>query len=222
MRPHTSRSRSGDVVARRQSRAAAPPQARILGLQRQAGNAAVSRLMAVQRFGGWEHKGMGDMPTTAGSVNVGDVAGAGQFELTHGDVVTLSADYFTPDDSPPVKGSPESGGLFWFARRPGDMGRKKNTRDDVIFALKDTLGMKDWRFHPKGKWGSCEFSDDVKAAGVARYRHLAAGNESHFAAPEGRDAAGEASWSARDPLWRALTRGGGHALLPRFSALLSR
>ncbi len=186
----------------------------ILALQRTHGNASVQRLLGVapsiQRFGGGEHKSLGDNATGSQMVNLGGETGAEKFELTYGDVVSISGDYFEPHQ------------LMEFAKKPGNRGTMKGTRDEVVFALKDAIGS-DPRFTGTGIWGNWVFSADVKAAVVSRYQKLAANNASHYAAPRGRDATGAvkpgpagelgAGGTYRkvheDALWLAYTAGAG-------------
>ncbi len=139
--------------------------------------------VAIQRFDSPEHRSLGDVATGRAPVNVGGETPATRFELSHGDVIALSGDYFLAAE------------LMRFGAIPGDRGRKVGTRDEIIWALKvideKEVVAADPRFSPGGIWVGFVFSDEVKAAVATRYDNLAAKNTSHFFAPSGRDAAGQ-------------------------------
>jgi Domain of unknown function (DUF4157) len=148
---------------------------------------------ALRRFGGSEHKSLGDTATGTQMVNVGGDGPGEAFELTHGDVIMLSGDYFLPWD------------LFDLAKKPGKKGTERGTRDEIVYAIKrnsEEDKKPDPRFRPGGIWGDYTFPPELRDAVVTRYKRLAAANASHFAAPRGRDATGApnphkgAEWSA--------------------------
>ena len=141
----------------------------------------------VQRFASEEHQKMGDVATGKTSYNLGTAAD--KFELTHGDILALSGDVFMPDE------------LFTLASTPGDKGKKKGTRDEILWALQDTriwemraektganpfAQQQDPRFQGSGPFAGFTFSEDVKAAVFEKYQKLGAANASHFVAPVGR------------------------------------
>lgn len=136
---------------------------------------------ALRRFASREHKSLGDTATGGALVNVGGDGPDEVFELTHGDVVMLSGDYFSPEE------------LFKLARIPGSKGTRKGTRDEIVHAVKwitEQENRKDARFGPGGIWHDFVFPGDVRAVVVERYQKLAAANQSHFVSPRGRDASG--------------------------------
>jgi hypothetical protein len=171
---------------------------------------------SIQRFISQEHRSLGDTATGGALVNVGGEMPAERFELSHGDVIALSGDYFHLDD--PRR---PNDGLRQLAKRPGDRGGKVGTRDEIIWALK-VIDAADARFSAGGIWDGFVFTDEVKEAVERRYDRLAAENTSHFFAPSGRDAAGQPiRGSATGPsafgsyrelhesaLWLAYTDGG--------------
>jgi hypothetical protein len=144
----------------------------------------------IQLFGSQEHQSLGDTATHNASYNVGGQADD-NFQLTHGDIVALSGDYFLagPGTSS-AGGKGQQDDLFNLAGRAGNRGQAPGTRDEVIWALKIIRG-NDARFAPGGAWAAFLFSDAVKSAVNERYQRLAAANTTHFAAPRGRDASGQ-------------------------------
>jgi Domain of unknown function (DUF4157) len=144
----------------------------------------------IQRFGSQEHKSLGDNATGTASYNVGGAA-SDSFQLTHGDLIALNGDYFLAGP-----GTTAAGGrgaqddIFQLAARPGNRGQTAGTQDEVIWALK-IIRDSDPRFAAGGPWAGFVFSDAVKGAVNERYQRLAASNTTHFAAPRGRDAAGQ-------------------------------
>lgn len=132
----------------------------------------------IQRFGSREHRSLGDTATGRMLVNVGGESSSSRFELTHGDVIALSGDYFLPDE------------LMRLGAIPGNQGQNVGTRDEIIWALK-LIDASDTRFSIGGIWHGFVFSDRVKAAVEARYQSLAAQNTSHFYAPSGRTSTGQ-------------------------------
>lgn len=132
----------------------------------------------IQRFASREHQSLGNQATGSAIVNIGRDTPATRFELTYGDVIALSGDYFHVPD------------LFRLAEIPGSRGRQKGSRDEIIFALKK-INASDPRFASGGIWHGFVFSDTVKKAVETRYKNLAAQNTSHFYAPSGRDPAGQ-------------------------------
>ncbi|MGH2531396.1 MAG: hypothetical protein ACRDJW_03720 [Thermomicrobiales bacterium] len=204
----------------------APQQQRhtLHALQRTHGNAAVQRLIVgpiaapavtaecapIRRFGSGEHQSLGDTATGGTTVNLGGETGDERFELSYGDVIALSGDYFDPHE------------LMNLAKEPGNRGTRQGTRDEIVYALKEAIGS-DRRFQRGGIWASWVFTDGVKQAVERRYQERAAANTAHFAAPRGRDASGapkptapgEASAGGtyrsrhEDALWLAYEAGGG-------------
>lgn len=154
--------------------------------------AAMAKLAGqpIQCFGSQEHQSLGDTATSKASYDVGGGPND-QFQLTHGDIVALSGDYFLagPGTSS-AGGRGQQDDLFYLASRPGNRGQAAGTRDEVIWTLKLIRG-NDARFAQGGPWASFVFSDAVKAAVNERYQRLAAANTTHFAAPRGRDASGQ-------------------------------
>ena len=154
----------------------------VVALQRTAGNTAVQRMLTVSRFNEEEHKPLGDEAANGATV-ISEKRGNDRFDLTFGDVVMLSGDWFEPHD------------LMSLARKPGNRGALKGTRDEIVYALK--VGLKDLkppdpRFRKGGIWADWTFSDPVTKAVDARFDSLASRNAAHYAAPRGRDATGEA------------------------------
>lgn len=137
----------------------------------------------LQRFASREHRSLGNEASGNMTVNVGGTSADETFELEFGDVVMLSADYFSPDD------------LRRLAALPGKNGTRVNSRDEIIYALYliqlNPNASPDTRFKAGGVWANYNFSPAVKAAVNSRYQKLAAANTPHFAAPRGRDASGQ-------------------------------
>jgi hypothetical protein len=170
-------------------------------------------LLPMQRFASEEHQRLGDIATGHDSYALGGKNDP--FELTHGDIIALSGDLFTPDD------------LFKLAAIPGQKGQKVGTRDEILWALQDetiwTLrvarsgpyaGHKDPRFQPGGPYAGYIFSDAVKSAVRSRYQRLAANNTNHFAAPRGRDKNG-------NPIPSDVSAGSSYSSLHEFAIKLA-
>ncbi len=138
--------------------------------------AAGAGKIGVQRFVEPEHKELGD----AGSG--GETYKFGAQEFTHGDLVLLSGDHFSPED------------LLRLLNAPSAIpGRLPYTQDELIYALYDNLGTSDPRFAPGGKWSHLSFSAAVKQSVEARYYALASQNDNHFANPHAGTAGGPGS-----------------------------
>jgi hypothetical protein len=153
--------------------------------------AAMAKLASspIQCFGSQEHQSLGDTATNHASYDVGGANDA--FQLTHGDIVALSGDYFLAGPGTTTAGGKGAqDDLFAIAARPGHLGQLAGTRDEIIWTLK-MIRNDDARFQAGGAWASYIFSDAVKAAVDERYQRLAAHNTTHFAAPRGRDASGQ-------------------------------
>ena len=88
----------------------------------------------IQRFSSQEHRSLGDTATGGALVNVGGETPASRFELSHGDVIALSGDYFPAAE------------LMRLGAIPGDRGGKVGTRDEIIWALK-LIDAADARFY---------------------------------------------------------------------------
>ncbi len=159
----------------------------------------VSNSSTVQRFGSVEPQALGDRATDAASYGIGADP---NFQLTHGDIIALSGDYFAPDElmhlmrTPPrvsgIKNPSEMKNVPWvYGLVPG-------TRDELIYALYD-FDKTDTRFQAGGVWARHSFSDDVKANVMRRYYRLAAHNDDHFPNPAGSEPADKsAGHSFRD------------------------
>jgi hypothetical protein len=145
---------------------------------------------SVQRFGSQEHQSLGDTATNNASYDVGGEAND-HFELTHGDIIALSGDYFLAGPgTKSAAGKGQQDDLFYLASRPGNHGQAPGTRDEVLWALK-SFRDDDPRFAKGGPWAGYTFTKPVKDAVDERYNRLAAANTTHFAAPRGRDASGQ-------------------------------
>ncbi|HEX2063406.1 MAG TPA: hypothetical protein VHE80_03185, partial [Acidimicrobiales bacterium] len=146
-----------------------------------------------------EHRALGDAASGAATVNLGGESAAERFELTFGDVVALSADYFFPDTSPVLGAETAdaptevlaSGGLFHLAPVPGERGTRLASRDEVICALRvmaaDQMEV-DPRFEPGGRFADFHFSPtasdtDVEKRVRDRFLALGASNDDHFVSP---------------------------------------
>lgn len=137
-----------------------------------------------------EHQSLGDHATDTACYELGDGA-ADSFQLSHGDLIALSGDFFLAGPGIGTAGGRgQQDDLFYLTGRPGDRGQAAGTRDEVIWALK-LIRADDARFGPGGPWAAHVFSDAVTAAVNERYQRLAAANTTHFAAPRGRDASGQ-------------------------------
>ena len=120
--------------------------------------------------------------------------------LTHGDLTTLSGDYFDPRDTD-ERGNPINDSLFKCAGRPSpDPGKRPGTQDECLYALK-MHNTGDPRFATGGAWADIVFSEAVQKAVDDRYLRLAAKNDEHFQAPTGP--------GSRGPLSGARKSGGG-------------
>jgi hypothetical protein len=122
----------------------------------------------VQRFVEPEHKELGDVGSG------GQTYKFGKQEFTHGDIVMLSGDHFSPDELVTLLQAPSD-----------DPGQRPGTQDELIYALLDNLGTADPRFDRSkmGKWAFMNFSPEVKKSVEKRYYQLASQNDPHFANP---------------------------------------
>lgn len=154
-----------------------------------------------------EHRALGDAATGAARV---DLSGGGgeSLQLSFGDVVALSGDFFVADAPPAVAGSADesravalaSEGLFELAAAPGQRGLVPATRDELVCALKVMAvdqALVDPRFEPGGEFDSYEFSltaseTEVERRVRDRFLALGASNDDHFVAPGMRGPATEA------------------------------
>jgi hypothetical protein len=160
---------------------------------------------AVQRFGSREHQSLGDNATGSArydlgghSAGVDTTAYNRAFRLTHGDIVMLSGDFFSPRDTRPASGGgtePDPDSLFAIAARPSrSPGQSVGTWDEVVYAIQKAVP-DDPRFQPVSlpdfpdghPWHRVTFSQAVKDAVDARYLRRAAANDEHFVAPDGTD-----------------------------------
>lgn len=141
----------------------------------------------------YEHRAIGDAATGGAAVNIGGESGDERFELSFGDVVALSGDFFRPDGShgpPRFAGSP-GGRLFSLGSVAGKDGERLDTRDEIVCALKVMAvdeEAPDTRFAPGGRFAGARFSpraerSDVERRVRDRYLALAATNDDHFVAP---------------------------------------
>lgn len=121
---------------------------------------------AIQRFVESEHKALGDEGSR------GRKYGFGSLELSHGDLVMLSGDHFTPADLAHLSWVP--------SMSPGQL---PETQDEILCVLFDEFGEKDPRFAPGGKWAGIKFSAEVKKKVKDRYYSLAQKNDMHFPNP---------------------------------------
>jgi hypothetical protein len=159
----------------------------------------------------YEHRAIGDDATGAARVNVGGDGTDERFDLTFGDVVALSGDYFRPAGS---RGARPADGLFSLAPVPGAAGSRVDSRDEIVCALRvmsDDEVFVDARFEPGGAFSAYELGGggDVERRVRDRYLSLAANNDDHFVAPGRSDAptgsgSGAASAAYRDLHQRAL------------------
>ncbi|MGH9152163.1 MAG: hypothetical protein ACRD03_07170 [Acidimicrobiales bacterium] len=147
----------------------------------------------------YEHRSIGDAATGGATVNLGGESGDERFELTYGDVVALSGDFFRPDgpSTPGVAGeqgsraSECSGRLFDLAMVAGEAGGRPASRDEIVGALKVAAvdeAVPDRRFEPGGRFAGFRFSAGADRSEVERrvrdrYLTLAANNDDHFVAP---------------------------------------
>jgi hypothetical protein len=160
---------------------------------------------AVQRFGSREHQSLGDNATGGASYDLGGHTAAidasaynRAFRLTHGDIVMLSGDFFSPRDTRPTASGgtePDPDSLFVLAGIAStNPGQNVGTWDEVVYAIQKAIPT-DPRFqrastpeHPDGHpWARVTFSAAVMAAVDARYLRRAAANDEHFVAPAGTD-----------------------------------
>lgn len=172
--------------------AARGEQARLSGRGEAMAGVAMPKLSGqpIQLFGSQEHQSLGDTATGKASYDVGG-ASDDHFELTHGDIIALSGDYFLAGPgTTSAAGKGQQDDLFYLASRPGNRGQAPGTRDEVLWALKSFRG-DDARFAKGGPWAGYTFTKPVKDAVDERYSRLAAANTTHFAAPRGRDASGQ-------------------------------
>lgn len=154
-----------------------------------------------------EHRALGDAATSAARVDLGGETGGERLELSFGDVVALSGDFFVADGYPVLARFGESSraemlaseGLFQLAAVAGERGERAATRDEVICALKVMAAdqmLADARFEPGGEFGDFNFSRTVSETDVERrvrdrFLALGASNDDHFVAPGARGPATE-------------------------------
>ncbi|MCB9765266.1 MAG: DUF4157 domain-containing protein [Alphaproteobacteria bacterium] len=168
------------------------------------GTQAKSEDSPIQLFGSAEHKSLGDN-VEGGGYTMGDQQGPpeaaeynSRFVLTHGDIIMLSGDFFSPRDTrvnAEGQEEPDPDSLFRISAVPsGSPGQQVGSRDEVVYAIKKATP-DDPRFDQvcsedpeRGKWGLVQFSSAVIAAVDARYLNRAASNDEHFVAPNGTDA----------------------------------
>lgn len=152
----------------------------------------------------YEHRAIGDAATDGAAVNVGGESDDDRFELTYGDVVALSGDFFRPDGASTSsvafwqgrQGAEASGRLFDLAMLAGEAGVRPDSRDEIVGALKVAAvdeAVPDRRFGPGGRFASFRFSPGADRSEVERrvrdrYLTLAANNDDHFVAPGRSDA----------------------------------
>jgi hypothetical protein len=158
----------------------------------------------------YEHRAIGDEATGGARVNVGGEGADERFDLSFGDVVALSGDYFRPAGS---RGARPADGLFSLAPVAGTAGRRVETRDEIVCALRvmsaDEVFV-DPRFEPGGAFSWYELGGgEVERRVRDRYLNLAANNDDHFVAPGYSDAptgsgSGAATAAYRDLHQRAL------------------
>lgn len=142
---------------------------------------------------------MGDTPTGAAEYEVGGNPPPGAstynagFQLTHGDIVAMSGDFFDPRDHIRVLGVklPNPDSLFRLAKVPSSgPGTSVGTRDEIVACLY-RINKSDPRFAPGGKWHflASVFEDDaskaVRDSVNERYLKLASRNIEHFVDPTG-------------------------------------
>ena len=143
--------------------------ARILGLQRQAGNLALVRLLApVQRWGAQEHELLGDKGSGHRTVEL-----TTGYRLSFGEVVALAGDHFEHVEQMRVFAANTKGGA--------------GSRAEIEYAL-------EWKLHKKGR----KYDDKAKAAQEARYYTLAGKNVAHFLNPSPGDIGQDPSARAGD------------------------
>ncbi|HMF12434.1 MAG TPA: hypothetical protein VKE94_09015, partial [Gemmataceae bacterium] len=196
-------------VARQVGVAAPRNAADMLQLHPELGNQAVLRLLdaysasqrgvaarapsVVQRFESQEHERIGNEATGAAGKSVLTLQlAAGPVDISYGEIVALSADWFSPDDRAPD-------GLFHLANIKGKGGSGVGTADEIAFAILEYNFEEEQRRHPDPKleeppdnsrFPGFKATKDVQKAVKDRYRNLGAKNGAHFVAPRGRDANG--------------------------------
>ncbi|MGH9224232.1 MAG: hypothetical protein ACRD2W_10735 [Acidimicrobiales bacterium] len=144
----------------------------------------------------YEHRAIGDAATGGALANVGGESANERFLLTFGDVVALSGDFFLPDGGPPGV-APPGGSLFSLGPIPGEAGKRLETRDEILWALKVMTmdeEVRDPRFEPGGQFADVRSGRHPERRAVERlvrdrYLGLAATNDDHFVAPGHSDAA---------------------------------
>jgi len=160
---------------------------------------------AVQRFGSLEHQSIGDVATGGATYDLGGhnarvdrSAYNAAFQLTHGDIVMLSGDFFSPRDTRRTASGgtePDPDSLFRIAGRASSSpGQTVGSWDEVVYAIKKAIPT-DPRFQPVSTaafpaghpWHLVTFSQAVKDAVDQRYLRRAAANDEHFVAPDGTD-----------------------------------
>lgn len=166
---------------------------------------------SVQFFGSREHKTLGDNAGGGAEYDLGrhDAASGAipgaitdtpeysqAFRLTHGDIVMLSGDLFSPRHTRVISDGvdePDPDCLFALAGiASASPGQNGGTGDEVVYAIRKAIPG-DPRFqrectpeYPEGHpWSRVSFSPAVTAAVDARYLRRAAGNDEHFVDPAG-------------------------------------
>lgn len=177
-----------------------PDSAKSRGGTASGGGQAKAEGAPIQMFGTPEHKTAGDEGSKglttdytwgAAPAKDGEKAPAAVV-LTHGDLTTLSGDFFDPRDTD-ERGKPIPDSLFKLAGRPSsDPGKQVGTQDELLYALKEH-NTGDPRFAAGGTWARYQFSEAVKEAVTSRYLRLAAKNDEHFQNPKGPGSGGPGS-----------------------------
>ena len=149
---------------------------------------------------GNEHRDIGDTAFGSALVNLGGEPAEERFWLSYGDIMALSGDYFMPERSLASDEARDAnhdalaaGELFSLARVTGENGTNRETRDEIVCALKVMTideGFVDPRFEPGGKFADFRFSRQASSSDVERrvrdrYLELAATNDDHFVIPGG-------------------------------------
>lgn len=188
---------AGAAVARGEP---VPASAKSRGGSASGGAQAKAEGAPIQMFGTPEHKTAGDQGSKglttdytwgAAAAKDGEKPHAAVI-LTHGDLTTLSGDFFDPRDTD-EHGKPIPDSLFRLAGRPSsDPGKQVGTQDEILYALKEH-NSGDPRFKKGGQWADIVFSEAVTKAVDSRYLKLAAKNDEHFQNPNGAGSGGPGS-----------------------------
>lgn len=149
---------------------------------------------------GNEHREIGDVASGNAMVNLGGESAEERFWLSYGDVMALSGDYFSPQSLPANADHGRAdhedlaaGDLFSLARVPGEKGMERESRDEIVCALKVMTideAFIDPRFEVGGTFADFRFNDRASSSDVERrvrdrYLELAATNDHHFVLPGG-------------------------------------